>query len=252
VKSLGVAIITFNEEENIERVIKSVPFATEVVVVDSHSQDRTREIAENCGAKVIQKDWAGYSEQKQFCLDQIKSDWILVLDGDEWLSPDLQEEISTILKSEHSSFLAYELQRNILFLKKLLRFGKGVDYQLRFFKNGVGHYDGREIHENIVTAERVGRLKGHIIHKSSKGIKDELEKMDRDTELERPYYTGQDIGLYHILYKPFSYFFTMLVIKGMWRDGTPAIIFLLLTTYKYVVLYSKLYEMSLERKSVPS
>lgn len=247
VKSLGVAIITFNEEENIEKVIKSVPFASQVIVVDSHSSDKTREIAEKCGAKVILKDWAGYSEQKQFCLDQLTSDWVLILDGDEWLSSKLQGEITQILKMDSPPHLAYELQRNILFLGKLLSHGKGIDFQLRFFKKGVGRYDGREIHESIVTSESVGRLKGHIIHKSSKGIKDELIKMDRDTEMEKKYYKVQNIGLYHIIFKPFSYFFTMLIFKGTWRDGVPGVIFLLLTTYKYVVLYSKFFEWNLER-----
>lgn len=244
--SLGLAIITFNEERHIEKVLRSVPFAAQKVVVDSFSTDQTISIAKKCGAKVISQEWMGYSKQKQFCLNQMTTDWILVLDGDEWLSPKLQNEIELLLKAGNS-IDGYYLKRHQVFLDRELQHGRGVDRQLRLFRRGHGQYNDREIHEEIVVKGRIGELEGHIIHHSSLTISDELEKLQRDTELELKYFGDGRITSYNIFIKPLIFWIVMML-KGTWRDGLPGVIFLTMTAYKYFVLAAKKYERDLGRK----
>ena len=244
--SLGLAVITFNEEKHIEQVLNSVPFASQKVVVDSFSSDKTVELASKCGAKVIQQKWLGYSKQKQMCLEQLSTDWILVLDGDEWLSEDLQKEIKKLLESKiiHDG---YYLKRRQVFLKRELKHGRGVDRQLRLIKRGKGQYNNREIHEEIIVQGSVGQLNGHIIHHSSLSISDELEKLHRDTDIELKYFSSDPITLLNLFFKPILFWFVM-ILKGTWRDGLPGIIFLTMTAYKYFILGAKKYEQDLGLK----
>lgn len=246
-KTLGLAIISKNEERMIKKCIQSVPFATDIVVVDSHSTDKTVEIAKECNARVISRAWPGYAKQKQFAIEQLSNDWILALDADEYLSPELQKEIQQIIS--HSQHDGYYLKREHLFLKKLLKHGKGVDWQLRLFKNGKGKYDDREIHESIVVNGSLAKTKFAIIHESSTRLQDEMEKITRDTELELTYHDGSDVSFSKIFLVPVKYFFTMLILKSTWRDGIPGMVFLTMTTFKYFLLFAKEYELNLNKKN---
>jgi len=243
-KTLGLAIITKNEERLIKKCIQSVPFATQIVIVDSHSTDKTVEIAKSCGAEVITRSWEGYAKQKQYAIEQLKTDWVLALDGDEYLSKELQDEIIEIIKSETQT-KGFYLKREHVFLKKLLKHGKGVDFQLRLFRRESGHYDDRVIHEKVIINGPCEKSKMAMIHESSLSLNDEMEKITRDTELERVYHKGGKIGVSEIIGKPLKYFLTMFFFKATWKDGLPGFIFLTMTSFKYFLLYSKLYEMNL-------
>jgi glycosyltransferase involved in cell wall biosynthesis len=245
--SIGLAIITFNEEKTISAVLKSADFVTQTVIVDSFSNDRTVEIAKSHGATVIQREWNGYSDQKQFCLDQITTDWVLILDGDECLSESLSIEIQNLLKGK-PHFDAYSLRRHLIFLNRELKHGRGTDIQLRLFKNGIGKYTKRNIHEKILVDCEAGLLKNQILHYSSQSIQAELDKITRDTEMELVHYKNQTIGIKEIFIHPIK-FFIIMMIKGSWRDGIPGSMFLALTTFKYIVLHAKLYELSINKEN---
>ena len=94
---LSLAIICLNEEANIERCVRSVPFATDIVVLDTHSTDRTREIADACGARVFDEEWRGFRAQKQRATELCVNDWVLSLDADEALSDEAQNELRALL-----------------------------------------------------------------------------------------------------------------------------------------------------------
>src|SRR3989338_10224343 len=105
-KKISLVIITKNEEKNIEKCIRSVPFADEVIVVDSGSTDQTESLVKKLGAKFIFNQWPGYGKQKQFAIDQAQNDWVLSLDADEYLCTELQSELK-LLKDTNFSFDAY-------------------------------------------------------------------------------------------------------------------------------------------------
>ncbi len=238
--TIGLAVITFNEEKTIRKVLESVPFAIEKVVVDSFSTDQTVSIANDCGAKVISKKWQGYAKQKQFCLDQMTTDWVLVLDGDEWLTKELSKEIVETINSS-VNYDGYYLTRHLVFLGRVLSNGRGVDHQLRLFKRGKGHYSEREIHEEIIVDGTTSNLQKAIIHHSSITISDELLKLERDTTIELQYYGGSKSYLINMIFRPLVFWLTMMI-KGTWKDGIPGIIFLTMTSYKYFILAAKKYE----------
>ena len=112
---LSVAIVTLNEERNLGRTLASVSFANEIVVVDSGSTDRTVEIAESFGAKVVVREWPGFAAQKNFAIQQCSGDWILSLDADEELSPELCRQLSYLLPT-NPPIDAFRLKRRNLFL----------------------------------------------------------------------------------------------------------------------------------------
>ena len=133
-------------------------------------------------------------------------------------------------------------------MNKELKYGRGVDVQLRLFKNGVGEYTKRNIHEEIIVKCEVGLLKNHILHYSSLNIQEELDKITRDTEMELPNYQNEVIGFKEIFIQPVQFLLTM-IIKGSWRDGIPGLLFLVLTTFKYIIMRAKLYELSIQSHS---
>src|SRR5918994_7510892 len=117
---ISATIITFNEESNIKAACESVAWADEVVVVDSNSTDRTREIAEACGARVITNAWPGFGAQKQFAVDQAKHEWILSLDADERVSDELKQSIQS-LQSARDLADGYEIARRTYYQQRWIR-----------------------------------------------------------------------------------------------------------------------------------
>src|SRR6218665_111492 len=126
---VSLVVITLNEEKNIRKCLESVPFAAEKIVVDSGSSDRTKSIAEECGAKVIHHAWEGYGRQKQFAIECSSNDWVLLLDADEFLTDDLKTEIPQKLSNPTAD--AFELPIHQIFMNKLCNHGKAVSWPVR-------------------------------------------------------------------------------------------------------------------------
>ena len=133
---ITATIITFNEAENIRAACESVAWADEILVVDSESTDSTREIAAQCGARVIVNPWPGFSAQKQFAVDSASHDWIFSLDADERVSTELQSSITTLRNGDQSTLLdGYRVARRAFYMGRWIRGGGWYpDYQLRLFK----------------------------------------------------------------------------------------------------------------------
>ena len=171
VVKISAVIITYNEEKNIGAAIRSVSWADEVLVVDSESTDRTREIAEGLGAKVIVRPWPGFAKQKQFALDTAANDWVLSLDADERVSDSLRDEFEYIRKVGPENE-GYTTPRLSIYLGREIRHGGWYpDRQLRFFDRRKGKWKQRVIHESFAMTEgsSVGRLNGNILHYSVEG-----------------------------------------------------------------------------------
>jgi glycosyltransferase involved in cell wall biosynthesis len=186
---LSVAIVTLNEERNLERTLSSVSFADEIVVVDSGSKDRTVEIAKSFNAKVIHRDWPGFAAQKNFAVAQCSGDWILSLDADEELSPDLQTQIRVLLPTNPPAD-AYFIKRRNLFLNRWIkRGGYYPDPKLRLFRRSAAnfshppHFEERPVHETMVFDGESATLDYDLIHHAYPTLEDYLEHMDRYSTL---------------------------------------------------------------------
>ena len=163
-------LITLNEERNIADAIGSVKWADEVVVVDSGSVDRTREIAESLGARVIVNPWPGFSDQKQFATDAASNDWILSLDADERVSTKLRDELLGIANGDLNR-AGYRIPRLSYYMGRAIRHGGWYpDLQLRFFDRRRGRWNGAVIHESVKMDDGsdIGRLQGELLHYSVK------------------------------------------------------------------------------------
>ena len=163
---ISATIITFNEESNIKAACESVAWADELVVVDSNSTDRTREVAESCGARVIMNAWPGFGAQKQFAVDEAQHEWIFSLDADERVSDELKQSVQ-LLRSERDLADGYQIARRTYYQQRWIRGGGWYpDRQLRLFRKSKGRWKERHIHESVQMdpGARVERLKGDLLH----------------------------------------------------------------------------------------
>lgn len=163
---ISAVIIAFNEEKNIADAVRSVEWADEIIVVDSESTDSTREIAASLGARVIVNKWPGFSDQKQFAVDQASNDWIFSLDADERVSDDLRQAIVRV-RNDVPSADGYKIPRLSYYMGRAIHHGGWYpDLQLRFFNRTKGRWNGSVIHESVKMSDaaKVERLRGDIIH----------------------------------------------------------------------------------------
>lgn len=177
--SLSIVLITLNEAANLPRTLASVRELGEVFVVDSGSTDRTVDIAAQAGARVFNEPWKGFGAQKNSAIAKATGDWILSLDADEEVSPELASEITALLAGE-PEFAAYRVKRLNHFLGQPLRHGGyWPDPKLRLFKRGAASFEERPVHETMQTSGPVGELQGHLIHHCYPTLEDYREHMQR-------------------------------------------------------------------------
>ncbi len=186
---LSIAIITLNEEENLPRTLQSVRWAEEIVVVDSGSTDRTVEIARSFGALVFEREWPGFAAQKNFAIAQCSGDWVLSLDADEELSPELQTQVRTLLPS-NPPLDAYYLRRRNLFLNRWIKHGGFYpDPKLRVFRRTAASFtsppafEERPVHETISFSGDADTLDFDLVHHAYPTLSTYIEHMDRYSSL---------------------------------------------------------------------
>src|SRR5262249_12259344 len=159
---------TFNEEDNIRPACESVSWADEILVVDSESTDRTRQVATECGARVISRPWPGFSAQKQFATDAAAHDWGLSLDADELVSPELRSSITSLYQSQQNPNVdGYRAARRTFYMNRWIKGGGWYpNHQLRLFDRRRGHWRERLIHESVVMNDGAltETLTGDILH----------------------------------------------------------------------------------------
>jgi glycosyltransferase involved in cell wall biosynthesis len=229
---LSVAIITLNEELNITRTLSSVRFADQIVVVDSGSTDRTLEIASSFNATIFHEPWRGFAAQKNFALDQCTGDWILSLDADEELTPELQTEIQTLLSGDPCAD-AYLLRRRNLFLGRWMRHGGYYpDPKLRLFRRYAANFapparfTDRPVHETIALEGTLETLEHDLIHHAYPTIESYVEHLNRYSTLgaQTAHIKGQGDSsaptlLYNVLLSPAASFFQGYIFKRGFLDG---------------------------------
>ena len=176
---LSVILITKNEEANLKDCLESVSFANEIIIVDSQSTDQTISIAQSFGAKVeITTDWPGFGPQKNRALALATQDWVLSIDADERVTPELKEEILAVMHSGNS-FDCYAIPRSSWYCGRFMKHsGWYPDYVDRLFKRGTAQFSDHLVHERLLPQGNVGRLKHHFLHYSFRDFSQVLKKID--------------------------------------------------------------------------
>lgn len=177
--SLSVIVITKNEAHNIEACLHSVPFADQIVVLDSGSTDDTGEIARSLGAEVsVNINWQGFGVQKNRALALANSHWVLSIDADECLSAELQAEIFEVLKTP--LFDAYCFPRLSSYCGQYMRYsGWYPDQVTRLFRRDVARFSDDLVHEKLIVKGQVGQMRSHLLHESFKNFETVLDKVNR-------------------------------------------------------------------------
>lgn len=220
---VSVVIITFNEESRIKQCLDSVTsFAAEIVVVDSESEDATAQICRDSGCRVFSRPFGGFSAQKQFAVDQARHDWVLVLDADEVVSPELAAEIRQVLSSPWTLPAGFIIPRRLCYMGKVMKYsGVGKEQILRLFDRKHGKFDGKAVHESIVTSGNTILLKGLLLHYSFHDLHHHLEKLNHYTTLAAKDYRekGKSYHPFWIMLKFPVSFFTFYFLKLGFLDG---------------------------------
>ena len=202
---LSATIVTLNEEPNIARAIESLRCADEIIVVDSGSTDRTCQIAEARGARVVNESWRGYAAQKNFAAACASYDWILSLDADECLGEELEVEILD-LKRLGPGHDAYQFPRLAQYLGRWIRHsGWYPDCKIRLYHREHGRWEGDYVHESVRIRGSIGRLNGHLLHFTCNSLGDHLRSIDRYTTLaaRELHDRKAEVSLRHLTIDPF-------------------------------------------------
>lgn len=175
---LSVIVITRNESANIGDCLRSVAFADEWVVVDSGSTDDTLAQARALGARVVETDWPGFGPQKQRALDLATGDWVLSIDADERVTPELAAEIREAIGAAGAD--AYEMPRLSSYCGHFMRHGGWwPDRVLRLFRRGTARFSDHAVHERVLADGAVRRLRHHLVHYSYRDLESVIDKINR-------------------------------------------------------------------------
>ena len=219
---LSVAVITLNEEQRLKECLESVRgLAREIVVVDSGSTDDTEKIARAFGSKFVVEPWAGHVAQKNKALQHTSMEWVLCLDADESLSPELAESIREALSQKSILANAFSLNRRSFYLGAWVRHAWYPEWRLRLVRKGQAQWVGRDPHDRLEAQGGVQRLDGDLYHYSYANLQDHLERTIRYARIASDALAkeGFQVRWHHLVFSPWAAFLKRLVVKAGWRDG---------------------------------
>lgn len=240
---VSVAIVTKDEEQNIEDALKSVADAQEIIVVDSFSSDRTVEICRKYTGKIYQHEWQGFARQKQKSVDYAVGQWVLVLDADERVTPDLKAEMMEKIADTDCS--GFYIPRENYFIGKWIKHGGWwPDRTLRLFRKDRGHFEIREVHEKVVVDGRTGCLKNPLKHFTYRSISEFIRRNDTYSSLaaREMMKNSCKAGVFTLAVKPFSTFLKMYFVRLGFLDGMHGLILASLYSYYTFLKYAKTWE----------
>ncbi len=242
---LSVVVITLNEEKNIVRCLRSLVFSKkpEILVVDAKSRDRTVVAARKLGAKVVARSWKGYADQKNWAFGKAKGNWILSLDADEELTPDLAREIESVIAQSPQDVEGYFIKRRAFFLGKWIRHcGWWPDAQLRLIRRGKGKFSNRPVHEGLEVKGKTLTLGEPMNHYTYHSIAQYLEKMERYSDLFTQSASPKKRRFWwaYLAFMPPWLFLKMFLLKLGFLDGWRGFQVCALSSYHEYVKYRKL------------
>jgi len=245
--TLSVVVITLNEEANIGRVLDSVRLADERLVLDCGSTDRTLEIARTCGARIYTEKWKGYSAQKNSAIDKASGDWVLSLDADEAVEPELMGEIRRVL-DHNPPVNGYYLPRKNYFLGRWIRHGGFYpDRKLRLFRRGRGRFGERPVHEVVQVDGPTGTLNHALLHDAYPTLEGYIQHMNRYSSLGAEIVAAEARGgfsLMNIIVAPVATFFYNYFLRLGLLDGREGLLLHLYHSAYVSWKYAKAWELA--------
>lgn len=209
--------------------LKSLSFCDDIVVVDSHSTDATAALAEAAGARVFQRAFSGFRSQKQFAIEQAQHDWVLCLDADERVSPELRAAIESARTRKFEDKAGYRFARLSEYFGRFLRHGNAYpDRVLRLFDRRRGGWRGqREVHEAVSVEGEVGTLDGDLIHFPYRSFEQQLIKTQRYARMmaEHDFARGRRATLSKLVLAPAWRFWRGFLFRGGFRDGWHGLVY---------------------------
>jgi glycosyltransferase involved in cell wall biosynthesis len=243
---ITATIITLDEERNIQRAIESLRCADEILIVDSGSVDRTVELAEKLGVRVIEAGWRGYAGQKNWAAGQASHDWILSLDADEALSEALEAEIWNLKKNGPQAD-AYTLPRLAQYLGRwILHSGWYPDRKVRLYNRHKAKWVGDFVHESVQVDGRVGHLHANLLHFTCDSLSEHVKTLERYTTLAAQELAARKthIGWARLICDPLWTFVSTYFLKLGFLDGLEGLIIAYMAAFYTFLKYAKARNMS--------
>ena len=245
-EQISAVIIVKNEEQNIARCLKSISWVEEIVVLDTGSTDETVNICKNFGAKVYYLDqWEGFGKAKQQAVDLATFDWILSIDADEEISPELADSIQQVLKNP-SEENGYRIKRQTWFLNRWIKHcGWNKDYPLRLFRKSKGRFNDNLVHESVQLQGKCGVLKTILKHYSYPTLDSHQEKLVFYARLwaEQKYEQNKQDNPCNAFFQAIFNFFSMYILKLGFLDGSAGFILCYNSTFSVWYKHIKLWEL---------
>jgi len=238
---ISATIVTLNEERNIARAIESLTCVDEVLVVDSGSTDKTREIAERLGARVVEEPWRGYTGQKNYAAGCAAYDWIFSIDADESVTPDLSAEILAV-KNDGPRFEGYSFPRLAFYLGRWIRHSDWYpDRKLRLYDRRKAEFAGDFVHESVRVNGSTGELRGDLLHFTCSSLSEHLRTLDRYTTLAAKEVAARSkpVPLPKLAFDPAWTFIRTYILQRGFLDGPQGLAIAWMATLYTFLKYAK-------------
>lgn len=247
---LTAIIPTGNEAHNIVEAIRSVSFADEVMVVDSYSTDGTPELAHQHADVVYQRKFDYHAAQKNWAIPKASHEWVLLLDADERITPELEKEVKAILVSDVDEVAFWIYRANDFLGRRLNYSGIQGDKCIRLFRKSKCVYEDKYVHEEIIAEGKVGRLQNRMYHNTFVSLEKFYDKMDRYASKQAEEYAKRQsrVSFIHLWFKPMFRFIKHYLIGLGILDGKAGYVYAKTQMYAVRMRYVKLKELIEERK----
>jgi glycosyltransferase involved in cell wall biosynthesis len=243
-EKISVYVLTFNNERTIERCLRSVRWADELVIVDSYSSDGTLKICRRFTDQVYQRKWTNHQDQYQYAAELTANRWVMFVDADEEVPPELVREIKEELKANNGQWDGYIAHRRTYYLGRWIKYGGWYpDYEIRLYDRNKGRWEGG-LHAKVKVAGRVNTLQNRYYHYTYRDISDQIKTIDKYSQVaaEDMLREGKKFTVAHMLLNPLFRFFKEYIFKRGFLDGIPGLVIIVSTMFYVFIKHAKLWE----------